>query len=112
MLGIIDYTRTAVGSRLLKNWLEKPLLSRQEIQRRLDSTEELVQDTTLRLSLKEYLDPVYDLERIVSRIAYGTANAKDLLALKNSLAQLPALLKKFRSVKLLIFSGLLKNLTL
>ncbi len=96
VLGIIDYTRTAVGSRLLKNWLEKPLLNRQEIQRRLDSTEELVQDTTLRLSLKEYLDPVYDLERIVSRIAYGTANAKDLLALKNSLAQLPALLKKIQ----------------
>ena len=84
VLGIIDYTRTAVGSRLLKNWLEKPLLNRQEIQQRLDSTEELVQDTTLRLSLKECLDPVYDLERIVSRIAYGTANAKDLLALKNS----------------------------
>ncbi len=61
VLGIIDYTRTAVGSRLLKNWLEKPLLNQADIQRRLDSTEELVQNTTLRLSLKEHLDPVYDL---------------------------------------------------
>ena len=99
VLGIIDYTRTAVGSRLLKNWLEKPLLNQADIQRRLDSTEELVQNTTLRLSLKEHLDPVYDLERIVSRITYGTANAKDLLALKNSLAQLPALQKSIQQGK-------------
>ena len=97
VLGIIDYTRTALGGRLLKNWLEKPLLSAEEIQRRLDSTEELVNDTTMRLSLKEHLDPVYDLERIVSRIAYGTANAKDLLALKNSLAHLPALQQSIAS---------------
>lgn len=99
VLGIIDYTRTAVGSRLLKNWLEKPLLNQADIQRRLDSTEELVQNTTLRLSLKEHLDPVYDLERIVSRITYGTANAKDLLALKNSLAELPALQKSIQQGK-------------
>ena len=99
VLGIIDYTRTAVGSRLLKNWLEKPLLNQEDIQRRLDTTEEMVQNTTLRLSLKEHLDPVYDLERIVSRITYGTANAKDLLALKNSLAQLPALYKSIQQGK-------------
>ncbi len=99
VLGIIDYTRTALGGRLLKNWLEKPLLSHSEIQQRLDSTEELVNDTTMRLSLKEHLDPVYDLERIVSRIAYGTANAKDLLALKNSLAQLPALQQTIQNSK-------------
>ncbi len=99
VLGIIDYTRTAVGSRLLKNWLEKPLLNKAEIQKRLDTTEELVNDTTLRLSFKEHLEPVYDLERIVSRIAYGTANAKDLLALKNSLAQLPAIQKSLAQGK-------------
>lgn len=99
VLGIIDYTRTALGGRLLKNWLEKPLLNCDEIQRRLDTTEEMVNDTTMRLSLKEHLDPVYDLERIVSRIAYGTANAKDLLALKNSLAQLPALQNSIQNGK-------------
>ena len=59
----------------------------------------MVQNTTLRLSLKEHLDPVYDLERIVSRITYGTANAKDLLALKNSLAQLPDLQKSIQQGK-------------
>lgn len=99
VLGILDYTRTAVGSRLLKNWLEKPLLNKEEIQKRLDTTEELVENTTLRLSFKEYLEPVYDLERITSRITYGTANAKDLLSLKNSLFQLPALLQNMQKGK-------------
>lgn len=89
VLGVIDYTRTALGGRLLKSWIEKPLLDKAEIQKRLDSTEELVNNTTLRLQLKDELEPVYDLERIVSRITYGTANAKDLLALKHSLEHLP-----------------------
>ncbi len=91
VLGIIDYTRTALGGRLLKNWIEKPLIDEAEIQNRLDSTEEMVDDTTLRLQLKEQLEPIYDLERIVSRITYGTANAKDLSALRNSLEHMPKL---------------------
>ena len=89
LLGILDYTQTAVGSRLLKSWLEKPLLKAADIQYRLDATEELVVQAALRNRLKEHLAPIYDLERIVSRVAYGSANAKDLLALKNSLALLP-----------------------
>lgn len=91
VLGVIDYTRTALGGRLLKSWIEKPLLDKNEIQNRLDSTEEMVNDTTLRLQLKDQLDQVYDLERIVSRITYGTANARDLLSLKNSLEHMPEL---------------------
>lgn len=106
VLGILDYTRTAVGARLLKNWLEKPLLNEEEIQKRLDATEELVNNTTFRLSLKEQLDPVYDLERIVSKISYGTANAKDLLALKNSLYQLPILKKTVEDGKSLYMKEL------
>ena len=106
VLGIIDYTRTALGGRLLKNWLEKPLLHADEIRRRLDATEEMVNDTTMRLACKEHLDPVYDLERIVSRIAYGTANAKDMLALKNSLAQLPALEKTLSGARSNYLKGL------
>ena len=99
VLGVIDYTRTALGGRLLKSWIEKPLLDKDDIQRRLDSTEEMVNDTTLRLQLKDDLEPVYDLERIVSRITYGTANAKDLLALKHSLEVLPNLEKAIRNCK-------------
>ena len=91
VLGVIDYTRTALGGRMLKSWIEKPLLDKEQIQMRLDSTEEMVNNTTLRLQLKDELEPVYDLERIVSRITYGTANAKDLLALKHSLAYMPKL---------------------
>ncbi len=91
VLGIRDYPRPAVGGRLLKNWLETPLLDPEAIQRRLDATEEMTEDAALRLSLKDLLDPIYDLERIVSRVTYGTANARDLLSLQNSLAQLPAL---------------------
>lgn len=99
VLGIIDYTRTSLGGRLLKNWIEKPLLDKEEIQNRLDSTEEMVNDTALRLQLKDELEPIYDLERIVSRVTYGTANAKDLLALKNSLEQLPKLAGTIRDCK-------------
>ena len=99
VLGVIDYTRTALGGRLLKSWIEKPLLDRTEIQKRLDSTEEMVHDTTLRLQLKDELEPVYDLERIVSRITYGTANAKDLLALKHSLEHMPKLERTIASCK-------------
>ncbi len=99
VLGIIDYTRTALGGRLLKSWIEKPLLDKEDIRRRLDSTEEMVNDTTLRLQLKDALEPVYDLERIVSRITYGTANAKDLLALKNSLVIMPQLERAIQNCK-------------
>lgn len=91
LLGILDYTRTASGSRLLKSWLEKPLIKQEDIQKRLDGTEEMVLQATLRNQLKSHLEPIYDLERIVSRITYGSANAKDLLALKHSLALLPEL---------------------
>lgn len=99
VLGIIDETRTAVGSRLLKNWLEKPLIHADEIQARLDATEEMVHLTQLRNQLKVHLEPVYDLERIVSRVSYGSANAKDLLALKNSLYLLPEIADDLKMVK-------------
>ncbi len=106
LLGVVDYTQTALGSRLLKNWLEKPLINEVEITERLDATEELVDNTTVRNSLKAHLAPIYDLERIVSRISYGSANAKDLLALKNSLALLPDLASDFVQME----SALLKKL--
>ena len=89
LFGILDYTKTALGGRLLKNWLERPLIKHEDIVRRLDAVEELYNDNGLRNCLKEHLQPIYDLERITSRIAYGTANAKDLLALKNSLLLFP-----------------------
>jgi DNA mismatch repair protein MutS len=74
-----------MGSRLLKRWIQRPLLNIDEIERRLEAVEELVEKSFLRQSLREIRGEVYDLERIVSRVEYRRANARDLVALKNSL---------------------------
>lgn len=90
LLSVLDYTVTAMGGRLLKTWLEQPLVDAREIQRRLDAVEELVKNIFLRSDLRKYLQQVYDLERLAGRIAYGTVNGRELVALKNSLKVLPA----------------------
>jgi len=89
LLGIIDYTVTAMGGRMIKQWLEQPLINKEQIQERLDAIEELVADTNLCKKVRKLLSPIYDLERITARISFGSANAKDLLALKSSLSILP-----------------------
>ena len=89
LLSILDKTNTSMGARLLRQWLEKPLLSVEEINNRLDAVEELYNKFLMREELKKYLKSVYDIERLGSRIALGTANAKDLISFKNSLANLP-----------------------
>jgi DNA mismatch repair protein MutS len=85
LIEVLDKTSTAMGSRLLKRWIQRPLLNIDEIERRLEAVEELVEKSFLRQSLREILGEVYDLERIVSRVEYRRANARDLVALKNSL---------------------------
>jgi len=89
LLWVLDYTVTAMGGRLLKNWLEQPLIEAAAIRGRLEANEELGRDTFLRIDLVEMMKSIYDLERLVGRVAYGTANARDLVALKVSLAVLP-----------------------
>jgi len=89
LLGIIDYTVTALGGRMLKNWLERPLLNKRHIEERLETTGELVNNHTIRKKIRNLLDPIYDLERITARVSFGSANAKDLLSLKISLELLP-----------------------
>ncbi len=91
LLGVLDYTVTAMGARLLKLWLEQPLLDPDLINERLDAIEELVQNIFLRDDLRTVLARIYDLERLAGRIAYGTANAREVVALKNSLVVLPGL---------------------
>ncbi|HEX3015558.1 MAG TPA: DNA mismatch repair protein MutS [Desulfobacteria bacterium] len=91
LLGVLDYTQTAMGGRLLKQWLEQPPIELAEIHKRQMKTEALFVDYLLRSDLRDALQDVYDLERIIGRIVYGTANAKDLLALKHSLQQLPVI---------------------
>lgn len=89
LLSVLDFTQTAFGGRLLKHWLEKPLLRKAAIDRRLDVVEELTSDSFLRRDLFKRLSEVYDLERLMGKVSYGTANAKDLLALAQTLALLP-----------------------
>ena len=89
LLWVLDKTKTAMGGRLLRSYLEQPLLVRSEMNRRLDLVEELVKQPVAREEIREYLDEVYDLERLLGRITYKTANPRDLIAFRNSLKILP-----------------------
>jgi DNA mismatch repair protein MutS len=91
LLWVLDKTVTAMGSRLLKKWLERPLLDRQLIEQRLSAVEGFYHAFLERDSLRESLKSVYDLERLAGRIAFGNVNAKDLIQLKKSLKRLPAI---------------------
>lgn len=89
LLWVLDKTKTAMGARMLRKFIEQPLIEKQEILRRLDAVEELKQSAISREEIREYLSPVYDLERLITRITYGTANPRDLTAFAGSLSMLP-----------------------
>ena len=89
LLWVLDKTKTAMGARMLRSWVEQPLIRKEEIDRRLDAVSALTDDLISCEELREYLNPVYDLERLVSRISYRTANPRDLIALRTSLEMLP-----------------------
>ncbi len=89
LIWLLDKTKTAMGSRMLKNMLENPLIDKDEINKRYDVVETLLKEFILKEELQNYLYEVYDLERLSGRIAYGSANARDLLQLKKSLKVLP-----------------------
>ncbi|MEG2200130.1 MAG: DNA mismatch repair protein MutS, partial [Anaerovorax sp.] len=91
LLGVLDKTHTAMGSRKMKQWLKEPLNDTQFINRRLDAVEVLTEDILLRNHLKEGLKKIYDLERLAGRVASGNANGKDLVALMSSIFPLPDL---------------------
>ncbi|MEA4960643.1 DNA mismatch repair protein MutS [Lutispora sp.] len=100
LLSVLDRTNTSMGARMLRQWVEKPLLFVEKINERLDAVSELLDNFLLREELKEYLNSIYDIERLGSRIALGTANAKDLIAFKNSLTNLPyikAIISNFKN---------------
>lgn len=92
LLDILDFTKTAMGTRLLKKWLEYPLLQEHRILYRQTGIAELLEMPQLRTSIQEHLASIYDFERIITRIEIGTANARDLSALKNSLLALPPII--------------------
>ncbi len=88
---VLDHTCTAMGARLLKRWITRPLLDPEAIKARLDAVENLAQDHLLRSDLRSLLDGLYDVERLVGRIGFGSANARDLVGLRRSLERIPAI---------------------
>lgn len=93
LLWVLDQTKTAMGGRMLRNWLDKPLINQKEINYRQDLVESLLNHFFERTDLNEVLTRVYDLERLAGRVAYGTVNARDLIQLKRSLEQIPMILQ-------------------
>ena len=89
LLWVLDKTKTAMGARTLRKYVEQPLIDKKEIEMRLDAVSELKEGEISREEIREYLSPVYDLERLITRIAYGTANPRDLTAFRSSLEMLP-----------------------
>lgn len=99
LLWLLDKTKTAMGSRMLKNWILNPLTNTQEINKRYDIISALETEFILKEELKNYLNEVYDLERLCGRISYGNTNARDLIQLKNSLKVLPDINKILTDLK-------------
>ena len=91
LLWVIDKTKTAMGARLLRKWIEQPLIDKNIINKRLNAVEELKNNFFLREEIKEALKSIKDFERIMSKIVYQNANCKDLIALKNSIENFPLL---------------------
>lgn len=91
LYSVLNYTKTAFGARLLRNWIQQPLLDPVLIQRRLTAVEELVNKSFLRADIQKALAAVYDLERLLGKLSLGKANARDLLALGNTLSALPGI---------------------
>ncbi len=89
LLWVLDKTKTAMGARMLRSFVEQPLIEKEEIEGRLDAIEELMQRAIDREELREYLNPVYDLERLLTRITYQSANPRDLTAFKSSIGMIP-----------------------
>lgn len=122
LLWVLDKTKTAMGARTLRSYVEQPLIDQEEIENRLSAIEELNEHPMLRDEIREYLHPIYDLERLISRISYKSANPRDMIAFASSLEMLPHIkqvLKEFSSPvlkqleeemdSLLDISGLIKK---
>ncbi len=89
LLWVLDKTKTAMGARLLRSYIEQPLIDLESINQRLDAVGELNDNVISREELREYLNPIYDLERLISKVSYKSANPRDLIAFQSSLSMLP-----------------------
>ncbi|HWT75430.1 MAG TPA: DNA mismatch repair protein MutS [Mobilitalea sp.] len=103
LLWVLDKTKTAMGARLLRSYMEQPLIDYEMINHRLDAVSQLKDNMITREEIREYLNPIYDLERLMSKISYKSANPRDLIAFRTSLSMLPHvkfLMKDFDSALL------------
>lgn len=110
LLYLLDKTLTAMGARLLRAWLEQPLQNMDDINARLDAVEELLKKQSTREALRSALNAIYDIERLCSRIAYGTVHARDCDALRASLARLPKVLETISTLEAGEFRRIATNL--
>lgn len=110
LLWIINETKTAMGGRLLKQWLERPLLSKEKILNRQNIVQEFIDNYFERANLQDSLEGVYDLERLVSKVSFGNANAKDLIQLKNSLKQVPKIVYSISNLNSKYFSKVISEI--
>lgn len=110
LLWVLDKTSTSMGGRALRRWLNDPLIDTLEINRRLNSVKELKDDIILRGDIIENLKKVYDIERLAGKMAYGNANARDMITLKNSLSKLPELKQVLSNTKSDMLKDLYENL--
>jgi DNA mismatch repair protein MutS len=101
LISVLDETLTSMGGRLLKRWLTQPLLNKNEIEKRLNSVEELHRDSEILGNLREIFKKIMDIERIISRLSLGTGNARDLIALKNTINKIPNIKIALKNSKLL-----------
>lgn len=103
LLWVLDKTKTAMGARMLRSFIEQPLIDEEAINRRLDAVEEINGREMDREEIREYLNPIYDLERLIGRVSYQSANPRDLISFKSSIAMIPhikQLVKSFNSEEL------------
>ena len=105
----MDETKTPMGARRLKQWIDRPLIHKDNIEQRLDIVESFIDHFIERDTLRGYLNQVYDIERLVGRVSYGNVNARDLIQLKHSISEIPnikSLLEQMNSVTTTQFSTL------
>ena len=110
LLGVLDKTHTAMGSRKMRQWLREPLNNADEINQRLDGVEELYNDLLTRNNIKENLKHIYDFERLTGRIACGNANGRDLIALRNSISVLPEIKFDLQTLSSPIMQSICKSI--
>lgn len=110
LLWVLDRTLTSMGGRHLRRWINDPLIDIEEIHNRLGAVKELKEDLILKADIGENLKKVYDIERLVGKIAYGSANARDMVSLKNSLGELPEIKQILSTTKSTMLKNLYENL--